>query len=93
MQLKTVSDGILEVVDCPDLETQVDAAIEKFVESSSKITTGLQRLVGFRDVYSNYERLLSRLRNWLEKAEAKMELISIEIHSQPYDFWVSLQVP
>ena len=89
LQLKAVSDGLLEIVDCPDLEFQSDAIIESLLSSSNKITTALQSLVGFRDIYSNYEKLLSRLKSWLQKAEAKMDLIALQPQTHPYDFWVN----
>jgi hypothetical protein len=88
MQLRTVSESLLEVVCCPELEGRSDSLVEEFLVTSSRITSGLQSLIGFRDSYTNYERLMHRLRSWLQKAEAKMDAVALQPQSHPYDFWV-----
>jgi len=88
MQLRTVSESLLEVVSCPELEGRSDSLVEDFLVISSRVTSNLQSLVGFRDSYSNYERLMHRLRSWLQKAEGKMDSIALQTQSHPYDFWV-----
>lgn len=89
MQLRTVNESLLEVVTCPELEGKSDRLVEELLSVSNKVTSGLQSLVGFRDCFTNYERLMHRLKPWLQKAEAKMDAIALQPQSHPYDFWVS----
>jgi len=88
MQLKTVSESLLEDVSCPDLEGRSDAQIEQLLFLSTRVTTALQSLISFRDSYSNYERLMTRLKSWLQRAEGKIDSIAMHPQSHTFDFWV-----
>lgn len=89
MQLRAVSESLLSTVPCSELEGRTDSLVEDLLNISNRITSGLQCLVGFRDAFTNYERSIHRLKSWLQKAEAKMDAISLQPRSHPYDFWVS----
>lgn len=89
MQLRTVCESLLATLSCQELEGRTDSLVEDLLNVSNRITSGLQCLIGFRDAFLNYERLLHRLKSWLQKAEAKMDAIALQPQSHPYDFWVS----
>jgi hypothetical protein len=67
MQLRTVSESLRENINCPQLEGLSDSHVEQLLNISGKITSGLQALIAFRDSFSGYERIMQRLRSWLQK--------------------------
>ena len=88
IQLKTVCDNLTsDLINCPQLHERVSLLIERLLILSNTITSRLQCLISFRDSYSNYERLVHRLKLWLQRAEAKMDSIMCQ-QCHPYDFWV-----
>lgn len=89
MQLRTVSESLQEVLTCETLERGSDALVEQLLGLSGRVTSGLQSLVAYRDSQSSYDRLCTRLRAWLQKAEGKMDALALQPLSHPYDFWVS----
>jgi hypothetical protein len=91
MQLRTVSETLRGIITCPQLDQGLsDPLVEQLLDLSGRVTSGLQSLVSFRDSFSSYDRLMGRLKAWLQRAEGKMDGLSLAQQStriHPYDFW------